>query len=263
MQTRQAAARYCETRRALFIADPLSAWQDVSDIVSGASGLGSGDWGLSRTAAAAVYVPHLHVDLAAADAPVRCAPCGAVAGVMARADRTAGPWTAAAGPTATLRGVIGLSQMMTEHEIGALAAVGVNTLRMVPQVGPVVWGARTHVSEYAPTPEFKYVPVRRTAWHLETSIERGTSWAVDETNDERLWGQIRQQVGNFLHALFRLGAFPGTTPQDAFFVRCDASTMTSEDIAAGHLSVVVGFAPLKPAEFVVITVKQGVRPPTP
>lgn len=120
----------------------------------------------------------------------------------------------------------------------------------------MVWGARTLRGADRLADEWKYIPVRRTALFIEESLYRGTQWVVFEPNDEPLWAQIRLNVGAFLHNLFRLGAFQGSTPKDAYFVKCDKETTNQTDINAGIVNVVVGFAPLKPAEFVVIKLQQ-------
>jgi hypothetical protein len=132
----------------------------------------------------------------------------------------------------------------------------VNALRSLSVVGPVVWGARTGRGADDMASEWKYLPVRRLALYIEESLFRGTRWAVFEPNDEGLWGQIRLSIGSFMQQLFRQGAFKGQKPSEAYLVRCDASTTTQADIDRGIVNVLVGFAPLKPAEFVVIKFQQ-------
>ena len=125
-----------------------------------------------------------------------------------------------------------------------------------PVNGRVVWGARTLRGADQLADEYKYVPVRRTALFIEESLYRGTQWVVFEPNDEPLWAQIRLNVGAFMQGLFRQGAFQGRTPREAYFVKCDKETTTQADINLGIVNIVVGFAPLKPAEFVVIKIQQ-------
>jgi hypothetical protein len=134
--------------------------------------------------------------------------------------------------------------------------LGVNCLRSFPAVGRVVWGARTLRGADILASEWKYVPVRRTALYIEESLVRGTQWAVFEPNGEPLWAQLRLNVGAFMNHLFRQGAFQGRTPREAYFVKCDRETTTQADIDLGIVHIVVGFAPLKPAEFVVIKIQQ-------
>ena len=184
------------------------------------------------------------------------APCGAVAGVFARTDTTRGVWKAPAGLDATLGGVPQLSVALTDMEIGELNMLGVNCLRTMPAAGRVVWGSRTLVGDDRLTSDWKYIPVRRTALFIEESLYRATQWIVFEPNDEPLWSQIRLNIGAFMHDLFRKGAFQGITPKDAYFVKCDKDTTTQSDINLGIVNIVVGFAPLKPAEFVVIKLQQ-------
>ena len=115
-----------------------------------------------------------------------------------------------------------------------------------------MWGARTLSSN----PEWKYVNVRRLLLHLEESIERGTRWAVFEPNNETLWATTRQSIENFLLSLWRAGALQGSKPDDSFFVKCDRSTMTQDDIDNGRLIALIGVAPTKPAEFVIFRISQ-------
>ncbi len=145
---------------------------------------------------------------------------------------------------------------MTDPENGLLNPLGINCLRTFPTFGAVVWGARTMRGADAAADEYKYVPVRRLALFIEESLYRGTKWVVFEPNDEPLWAQIRLNVGAFMHNLFRQGAFQGTTPREAYFVKCDKETTTQNDINLGIVNIAVGFAPLKPAEFVIIKIQQ-------
>jgi hypothetical protein len=134
--------------------------------------------------------------------------------------------------------------------------VGINCLRTFPITGTVVWGARTLRGADQLADEYKYVPVRRLALFIEESLYRGTQWVVFEPNDEPLWAQIRLNVGAFMQSLFRQGAFQGQTPKEAYLVKCDKETTTQTDINLGIVNIVVGFAPLKPAEFVIIKIQQ-------
>jgi phage tail sheath protein FI len=183
-------------------------------------------------------------------------PCGAVAGIFARTDTQRGVWKAPAGLDATLLGVPQLSVPLNDAENGELNPLGINCLRSMPPAGRVVWGARTREGDDRLTSEWKYIPVRRTALFIEETLFRSTKWVVFEPNDEPLWAQIRLNIGAFMHSLFRQGAFQGRTPQEAYFVKCDKETTTQNDIDRGIVNIIVGFAPLKPAEFVVIKLQQ-------
>jgi uncharacterized protein len=152
--------------------------------------------------------------------------------------------------------VRGLTVGMTDDENGLLNPLGINCLRSFPVFGRVVWGARTMRGADQMADEYKYVPVRRLALYIEESLYRGTQWVVFEPNDEPLWAQIRLNIGAFMQDLFRQGAFQGDTPAKAYFVKCDAQTTTQFDIDRGIVNIIVGFAPLKPAEFVVIKIQQ-------
>jgi phage tail sheath protein FI len=184
------------------------------------------------------------------------APSGVVAGLYARIDATRGVWKAPAGTEATLTGVQSMAYPLNDPENGVLNPLGLNCFRLFPVWGPVLWGARTLVGADADASLWKYVPVRRIALFIEESLYRGTQWVVFEANDEPLWAAIRLNVGSFMQELFRKGAFQGKTPADAYFVKCDKETTTQDDIDRGIVNILVGFAPLKPAEFVVIQIEQ-------
>jgi uncharacterized protein len=255
-ETRSKAATYCMQRRAVFIVDPLDSWKQPSDLTGG-SGLDSVTWGLGRTENAALYFPWLRLpDPLQENRLADFAPCGAVAGIMARTDSQRGVWKAPAGNDATLNGVVVLTVKLTDGENGQLNPLAVNCLRAFPVIGRVVWGARTLRGADQLASEWKYLPVRRLALYIEESLFRGTQWVVFEPNDEPLWAQIRLNVGAFMQGLFRQGAFQGSSPRDAYFVKCDKETTTQSDINLGIVNIVVGFAPLKPAEFVVIRIQQ-------
>jgi hypothetical protein len=185
-------------------------------------------------------------------APVLLPPSGFIAGMYARVDATRGVWKAPAGAGATLNGVVSLVAELGDVEHGNLNQRGVDVIRRFPGSGVVAYGARTVSSD----PEWRYVPVRRTAIMLRVSVYHGIQWAVFEPNDETLWSQLRLNLGSFMMSLFRQGAFQGATPSQAFFVKCDGETTTQADIDAGQVNVLLGFAPLKPAEFVVVKISQ-------
>lgn len=183
-------------------------------------------------------------------------PCGAVAGVFARTDATRGVWKAPAGIDASLAGVRGPFEVITDEQNGKLNPKAVNCIRSFPSYGTVIWGARTLRGQDEAADEYKYIPVRRTALFIEESLYRGLKWVVFEPNDEPLWAQIRLNVGAFMHSLFRQGAFQGRTPREAYRVKCDSETTTQNDINLGIVNILVGFAPLKPAEFVIVKIQQ-------
>jgi phage tail sheath protein FI len=205
----------------------------------------------------AAYFPRIKLADATNDYKLRSfAPCGVMAGLYARIDAARGVWKAPAGTEATLSGVQGMAYGLTDAENGVLNPLGLNCLRVFPVYGAISWGARTLLGADADASEWKYVPVRRFALFLEESLYRGTKWIVFEPNDEPLWSQIRLNIGSFMHDLFRQGAFQGSTPNDAYFVKCDSETTTQSDIDHGIVNILVGFAPLKPAEFVIIKIQQ-------
>jgi phage tail sheath protein FI len=244
------AVALCEQRRAFYIVDAPSGSSTLADI---------GNWanGASTSRNAATYFPAVRiVDPLDGLRPKSMAPSGTLAGVYARTDATRGVWKAPAGTDATLNGVLDLAIPVNDLENGQLNPRGVNVLRSFPAYGRVSWGARTMKGSDAQADEYKYIPIRRLALFLEESLYRGTQWVVFEPNDEPLWAQIRLNIGAFMNGLFRQGAFQGTTPSEAFFVKCDSETTTQADRNLGIVNIIVGFAPLKPAEFVILTIQQ-------
>jgi phage tail sheath protein FI len=206
---------------------------------------------------AAFYFPWVKApDPLQQNRPGEFPPCGFVAGLYARTDASRGVWKAPAGIDASLTGVLGVKATLTDNENGVLNPKAINCIRTLPIYGTVLWGARTLQGNDERGSEWKYIPVRRTALFLEESLFRALKWVVFEPNDEPLWSQIRLNVGAFMHNLFRQGAFQGTTPRDAYFVKCDKETTTQNDINLGIVNIIVGFAPLKPAEFVIIKLQQ-------
>jgi hypothetical protein len=165
-------------------------------------------------------------------------------------------WKAPAGTDASLSGVQQLEYNVIDGENGVLNPLAINALRTFPVFGPICWGARTLYGADQLADDYKYIPVRRLALYMEESLFRGTQWVVFEPNDTPLWAQIRLNVGSFMQDLFVQGAFQGSTPQQAYFVKCDSETTTQNDIDNGIVNIVVGFAPLKPAEFVIIQIQQ-------
>lgn len=246
------ASLFCQGRRAFLVMDPPANWPDAQAATSPAVGVNTLRVGLVKDHAA-VFYPRLKIFDAGRE--VFVGPSGAIAGLMGRIDGTRGVWKAPAGTEADLRGVIGLERKLTDMENGATNKQGVNTLRVFPN-GIVNWGARTMDGADDFGSEYKYIPIRRLALYIEESLYRGLKWVVFEPNDEPLWAQIRLNVGAFMNNLFRQGAFQGATPKDAYFVKCDASTTPQNDRNLGIVNIVVGFAPLKPAEFVVLTLQQ-------
>jgi phage tail sheath protein FI len=165
-------------------------------------------------------------------------------------------WKAPAGTEGSLRGVSQLAVKLTDPQNGQLNPLGLNSLRNFDIFGNVCWGARTLEGADALASQWKYIPVRRLALYIEESLYRGTQWVVFEPNDEPLWAQIRLNIGAFMNNLFRQGAFQGKTPREAYLVKCDSETTTQNDIDRGVVNILVGFAPLKPAEFVIIQIQQ-------
>ncbi|MEX0830830.1 MAG: phage tail sheath C-terminal domain-containing protein [Nitrospirales bacterium] len=204
-----------------------------------------------------VYWPRVQIRTRVASSPTVTIPVsGTMAGIFARLDSTRGVWKAPAGTEAILQGVVGLNPLLTSHDMNFLASININTIKQLPSSAFVAWGART----LSPDPEWKYVSVRRTALFVERSLQQGTTWAAFEPNDEPLWAQIRQSVETFMQTLFWRGAFQGAKAQDAYFVKCGRETTTAADQVAGQVRIIVGFAPLKPAEYVLVNIQQKAGP---
>jgi phage tail sheath protein FI len=251
------AASFCLQRRAMLLVDPPSGWRDASAAKAGflAEPDEVGARAVGRSAA--LIFPRLRQpNPLLGGAMEEFAPSGAVAGVFARTDARRGVWKAPAGLEASLVGVPELSVNLDDEGNGLLNPLGINCLRSFPVTGRVVWGSRTLAGADQLASEWKYIPIRRLALYIEESLYRGTQWVVFEPNDEPLWAQIRLNVGAFMRDLFRQGAFAGAKPADAYLVRCDKDTTTQSDRDRGIVNIVVGFAPLKPAEFVIIRLQQ-------
>ena len=244
-----AAASYCEKRRAMLLVDPPSGWTSAAAAVAGVTTLGA------TSANAAVFFPRLLEFDPRTGARQDFAPGGAVAGVIARTDAQQGVWKAAAGAAATLANAAGLSLALADSEIDQLNNAGVNALRSLPATAAAIWGARTLQGASA-NAQWAYVPVRRLALYIEASLDSGLQWVIFEPNGPPLWSRMRESVSAFMLGLFRQGALAGATAAEAFFVQCDAQTTTQADIDQGIVNIVVGFAPLQPAEFVVLTLQQ-------
>ncbi len=254
------AMNYCYLRRAMLVVDSPAAWSQNKDTAAAtAKAKLTTDLGLTGEPArnAALYFPRVRQADPLRDNQLDTfVPCGIVAGLMARTDANRGVWKAPAGIDAALTGVQALEVNLNDDENGLLNPLGLNCLRVFPVYGRVIWGARTLRGADQLADDYKYVPVRRTALFIEESLYRGLKWVVFEPNDEPLWAQIRLNVGAFMHNLFRQGAFQGQTPKEAYFVKCDKETTTQNDINLGIVNISVGFAPLKPAEFVIIKLQQ-------
>lgn len=242
------ASAFCQRERAFLIVDPPAKWENVDDANNGIEDMRLG----AVTDHAGLYWPRINV----ASAPRPVDPAGTVAGIMSRTDTRRGVWKAAAGLEASILGATGLEYLVSDVENGVTNPQAINTLRRFSS-GAVIWGSRTMAGfDNSGESDYNHIPVRRTALFIEESLYRGLKFAVFEPNDEPLWAQIRLAAGVFMQNLFRQGAFQGSKASDAYDVRCDASTTTQNDINLGRVNVIVSFAPLRPAEFVVLTVRQ-------
>lgn len=239
---------FCKNNQAFLIADSDGGITDFNTLKTGPGFHGNNS---------ALYFPWLQApDPLAGNVTRNYPPSGFVAGIYASTDANRGVWKAPAGTETALVGISGVTVPLNDQQNGVLNPVAVNCIRTFSSYGTVVWGARTTNGNDEAGSQWKYIPIRRLALFLETSLYRGTQWVVFEPNDAPLWSQIRLNVGAFMHTLFTQGAFQGTTPQQAYFVKCDSDTTTPTDQDNGIVNILVGFAPLKPAEFVIIQIQQ-------
>ena len=253
-----AAVAYARKRRAFVIVDGPAAWDTLAEAEK-ALEISPGDLKISGDLGrdAAVYFPRARMADPQDAGRVHPFPVsGLIAGIYSRTDQNRGVWKAPAGLEAGVSGIDSLTHKLTDAENGLLNPLGINCLRTFPVYGSVVWGARTLAGADQRNDDYKYIPVRRTALYIAESLSRGIRWALFEPNDEPLWAQLRLQIGSFMSGLFRQGAFQGSAAEDGFYVRCDATTTTQADIDLGIVNIVVGFAPLKPAEFIVLYIQQ-------
>jgi uncharacterized protein len=257
----QTAAEYCARpiRNAMLIIDPPTRWSDdyKAGNVQGISLNDLGSFGADEGRSTAVYFPRVVAVDPLLNGGTRVMPnSGFMAGIWAQTDSQVGVWKAPAGLDASINGIVGLEWKMNDAENGMLNPIGVNCLRTFPIGGSVVWGTRTMRGADQLGDEYNYVPVRRTLLYIMDWVLQNTKWAVFQPNDERLWSALRLQIGTFMQGLWKEGALFGTSADKAFFVNCDAATTTPADIDAGRVNVQIGFAPVRPAEFVVVTVQQ-------
>jgi hypothetical protein len=251
-----AAETYCASRWAFLLVDVPQGGLAQQDSLTGIQAWLT-NYATLRSSYAALYYPRPQIPDPLNGYRLRSVgPSGTIAGLYAQTDGTRGVWKAPAGTAATLTGVPSLTYNMTDAENGVLNPLAINGLRTFAVYGNVCWGARTLAGADQLASDWKYIPVRRLALYIEASLYQGTQWVVFEPNDEPLWSQIRLNVGAFMRGLFQQGAFQGSTPASAYFVKCDSDTTTQADINLGVVNILVGFAPLKPAEFVILQIQQ-------
>jgi len=252
-----AAQAFCLDKRAFLIMDVPFDRTLLDQMQNPSTGFAAElDSATLRHPNTATYFPNLTLaDPLNQNKPRLVGASGTMAGIYARTDAARGVWKAPAGTDADLRGV-SFDLKLSDLENGGLNPLGINVIRSFPVFGSVSWGARTLKGADQAASEWKYIPVRRTALFIEESLYQGLKWVVFEPNDEPLWAQIRLNAGAFMNNLFRQGAFQGKTPREAYLVKCDKETTTQNDINLGIVNIVVGFAPLKPAEFVIVKIQQ-------
>lgn len=266
-----AAIAFCEAKRAFLLMDmpqqdtsqPSSTPIDVTGVDALVSALASSATPnllsmIPSSINAALYFPYLRSPDPVSGTTINLPPSGFVAGILARTDLNRGVWKAPAGLETTINNVTGViaGGTMTDMQAGVLNTHAINAIRTFSGSGTVVFGARTIAATNLAFQQWKYVPVRRTALFIEQTLYANLGWVVFEPNDVPLWTAVRTSIERFMLSLFRQGAFQGTTPSEAFLVKCDSSTTTQDDIDNGRVNILVGFQPLKPAEFVVIQITQ-------
>jgi uncharacterized protein len=258
------AVAYCERKRAFYIMDtPSSSAQspakwDVNSIIGVLDQSGELNPPPPVSINAAVYYPWLQTADPITGQTTLMPPSGFVAGIYGQTDNSQGVWQSPAGLQTALTGTTGVDPngVMTDPQQGILNTNAINCLRQFPGSGTVVFGARTTAAADVAFQQWKYVAVRRMALFIEQSLYANLGWAVFQGNAQPLWDALTQEVTAFMASLYRQGAFAGDTPKDSFLVQCDATTTTQQDINNGVVNVLVGFAPLLPAEFVVIQIAQ-------
>jgi uncharacterized protein len=240
------AQQFCQQQRAFYIVDPPPTQQTPQAILDWQSANLTG----SDNAYSALYFPRLTIpDPLNKYRPRNVGPSGTIAGVYARTDASRGIWKAPAGTDAIINGA-SVASKLTDAENGQLNPMGIDALRLFPVYGTVVWGARTLAGADQLQSDYKYIPVRRLTSFIESSLYQGTQWAVFEPNDATLWSSLRLSVDTFMAGLASQGAFY------RYFVQCDNTTTTQSDIDQGICNIIVAFAPVKPAEFIVLQIQQ-------
>jgi uncharacterized protein len=244
-----AAQSLCAKKRAFYIADI-----PPSKIVPDSSAMEAwfANSGLAVLDCAAIYYPRLTIgDPLQQNTSREIGHSGAIAGLYASTDSSRGVWKAPAGHTATIPEATPVFSINDDAN-GALNSAGINAIRSFPGQGTVVWGVRTTAG--ASNSDYKYINVRRLTSFIESSLYAGLQWVTFQSNDLALWASIRRAVESFLLNLWRQGAFQGSNPAQAYFVKCDATTMTQNDIDNGQVNIQVGFAPVRPAEFIILNI---------
>jgi uncharacterized protein len=242
---------YCAGRKTFLIVDSAPG-STVATLQAGPDNRMTG----ANAINSAFYFPWLNALDAQQNITRPFPPSGFVAGIYAATDAARGVWRSPAGIRANLTGQSGPVLDLTDPQIGVLSAHAVNCIRHIAQFGDVIWGDRTLGGSDQAVSDWKYVSVRRLALYIESSLYDGTQWVVFEPNNAQLWAQLRSSVSAFMQTLFVQGAFQGSTPAQAYFVTCDARNNPQASIDQGVVNILVGFAPLHPAEFIVIQIQQ-------
>jgi phage tail sheath protein FI len=261
-----AGLAFAERKRAFMIVDPppqspafgssIATPQPIQYWMEGLYGPSGPSLPLSQNGA--IYFPYLTSNDPVTGNNIPMAPSGFVSGIYASTDASRGVWKAPAGLATTVLNTVGpvLAGVMNDPQQGVLNLDSINCLRGFSGVGTVVWGARTLVADNQAFQQWMYVPVRRMTLFIEQTLVANLRWVVFEPNDEPLWVAITSSISAFMLSLFRQGALQGSTPSQAFQVKCDSTTTSSTDQQNGIVNIVVAFAPLKPAEFVVVQIAQ-------
>jgi phage tail sheath protein FI len=252
----RSAANYCEERLALLLIDSPRSWKTlqnaVSDLSNPALNIGTNSFH------AAIFYPRILKSNPLSPGKIdEFAPSGMIAGVISRLDKKKGVWNSTSGSDAEIKSKVKLSKPLSDTELNLLVSLGCNCLKsMPPDERIVIWGGRTLQGKDILSSEWKYIPVHRLGMYIEDSVYKGTLWVVNEPNDERLWSKIRINVKEFMHKLYMQGAIKGNEPKEAYFVKCDSETTTENDKKDGKVNFWIGFAPLKPAEFIILHIQQ-------
>ncbi len=245
-----AALQYCEDNNVFLIVDPSVNWASPEEASKAQLP--------TYNSHGAIYYPMVKIlDPLNQTDTIDFVPCGAVAGVYATNDAQYGVWHAPAGTNTPLIGMAGLAYKMTDNDTGLLNPLGINSLMRFQTYGDLVWGARTLKGADALSDEYKYINIRRLVTYIELSLQQSLGWVVFEQNNQKLWGDVKKTITEFLTSLWQQGAFFGNNASEAFFVTCDASNNPPETIVKGKLFIDIGVAPVHPAEFIIIRIQQA------
>ncbi len=256
----QQVAHFCRLQKAVCILGPHPVWTTPLSVKTQVENL-QNELSSDERQSIAQYYPDLIIpDPSDSRKNIRLSPVGAVAGVIARTTIERGVWKAPAGSGAGIEGCRGLAADLPDADAEQLNAIGVNSLKVIPGRGAVIWGGRTLDGSNRYSSEGKYLSIKRLMNFIRQSVEAGTGWTAFEPNSAETWNALRQQTDHFLDSLFRNGAFAGSTPHKSYYVRCGTDTMSEADQEQGLIRLEIGVAPIRPSEFIILVAELSAQP---